>query len=233
MTYPILDLAAGGIPVAVTCRVLGFSKQAFYSWLARPVTRRDVDDAYLINAAYDIHHEFGFRLIADDLPAHGVTAGENRVARLCSQQRIWSVLSKKRGLNRQPGPPVHDDLVERQFTANRPNQVWLTDITEHRTAEGKVYLCVIKDVPFRADRRILDRLENEGVPCDVGAAQRHHAPRTPSPGGGSFRPRKPASSGPKRSCGQWPTSASSGRWAASVPAATTPPWSHSSRTRWR
>jgi transposase InsO family protein len=41
---------------------------------------------------------------------------------------------------------VHDDLVDRQFTASAPNVIWLTDITEHPTAEGKLYLCAIKDV---------------------------------------------------------------------------------------
>ena len=124
MSYPlVLDLAVDKIPVAVTCRVLGFSKQAFYAWRQNPVSRRDWDDAHLINAATDIHRDdpaFGYRFIADELPAHGIEAGENRVARLCSQQRIWSVFSKKRGLSRKAGPPVHDDLVARQFTAARP-----------------------------------------------------------------------------------------------------------------
>ncbi|BDE14937.1 hypothetical protein MKCMC460_37970 [Mycobacterium sp. 20KCMC460] len=41
---------------------------------------------------------------------------------------------------------MHDDLVERDFTAEGPNQLWLSDITEHRTGEGKLYLCAIKDV---------------------------------------------------------------------------------------
>ena len=45
----------------------------------------------------------------------------------------------------KPGPAVHDDLVRRDFTADAPNELWLTDITEHRTAEGKLYLCAIKD----------------------------------------------------------------------------------------
>jgi putative transposase len=150
MRYPlVLDLAAGGIPVAVTCRVLGFSKQAFYKWRKNPVSQRDWDDAHLINAALDVHRgdpEFGYRLIADELPARGLIAGENRVARLCSQQAIWSAFSKKRGLSRKAGPPVHDDLVGRQFTAPEPDRVWLTDITEHPTAEGKLYLCAFKDV---------------------------------------------------------------------------------------
>jgi putative transposase len=150
MIYPLVrELAAEQIPVAVTCRVLGFSKQAYYKWLAHPVSQRDWDDAHLINAALDIHAAdpaFGYRFIADELRERGLQVGENRVARLCSVQRIWSVFAKKPGLNRASGPPVHDDLVDRQFTAPAPNLVWLTDITEHRTSEGKLYLCAIKDV---------------------------------------------------------------------------------------
>ncbi|MEX5237660.1 IS3 family transposase [Kocuria sp. CPCC 205236] len=150
MRFPlVLDLAADGIPVAVTCRTLGFSKQAFYQWRAHPVTDRDWDDAHLLDAAMAIHADdpaFGYRFISDELPDHGIHAGENRVQRLCSAQRLFSVHSKKRGLNRRPGPPVHDDLVERDFTADAANQLWLTDLTEHRTDEGKLYLCAIKDV---------------------------------------------------------------------------------------
>jgi hypothetical protein len=71
MRYPlVLDLAADGIPVAVTCRALGFSKQAFYAWKRKPVSDRDWTDAQLINTALDIHHDdpaFGYRFIADEL----------------------------------------------------------------------------------------------------------------------------------------------------------------------
>ena len=150
MTFPLVrDLAAEGIPVRLTCGMLGFSAQAFYQWQARPFSDRDWADAHLINAALDIHHDdpaFGYRFITDELAYQGVRASENRVARLCSQERIWSVFSKKPGLNRKAGPPVHDDLVDRQFTATAPNAVWLTDITEHRTGEGKLYLAAVKDV---------------------------------------------------------------------------------------
>jgi putative transposase len=149
MMYPlVLDLAAGGVPVAVTCRALGFGKQALYAWKKQPISARGWDEAHLINAAAGIHHDdpaFGYRFIADELAARGLAAGENRVQRLCSQQRIWPVFAKKRGLSRKAGPPVHDDLVNRQFTAERPDQLWLAGITEHPTAEGKLYLCAIKD----------------------------------------------------------------------------------------
>ena len=152
--YPLVrELAAVDaplrVPVAVTCRVLGFSKQAFYAWEKHPVCDRAWEEAHLSNAAVDAHRDdpaFGYRFIADELAAQGFTASERRVWRLCSQQRLWSVFAKKRGLNRRAGPPVHDDLVERDFTATAPNQLWLTDITEHRTNAGKLYLCAIKDV---------------------------------------------------------------------------------------
>jgi putative transposase len=151
MMFPlVLELAADRIPIAVTCRVLGFSKQAFFKWRRNPVSQRDWDNAHLINAAIGIHADdpaFGYRFIADEVEAvAGITASERRVWRLCSQQRIWSSFAKKRGITRKAGPPVHDDLVKRDFTATRMDQLWLTDITEHWTDEGKLYLCAIKDV---------------------------------------------------------------------------------------
>ena len=149
MTYPLVrDLAADGIPVAVTCGVLGFSKQAFYKWQQAPVTDRDWSDAHLINTALEVHHddpEFGYRLIADMLHDRGVVACERRVWRLCSSRGIWSVHAKRRGTGRRPGPPVHDDLVCRDFQAGRIDELWFGDITEHPTGEGKLYLCAIKD----------------------------------------------------------------------------------------
>jgi transposase InsO family protein len=150
MKYPLVrDLAADGIPVVVTCGVLGFSPQAFYKWRARPVCDRDRQDAHLVNAIVDVHAddpEFGYRLVADELERLGHRSCERRVWRLCRQQRIWSTTTKKGRKNtKTPGPPVHDDLVQRVFTAPAPDVVWLTDITEHPTTEGKLYCCSIKD----------------------------------------------------------------------------------------
>jgi putative transposase len=154
MTYPlVLDLAADGIPVTVTCRVLGFSTQGFYKWCANPVSDRDWDDAHLIDAIIGIHvddPEFGYRFIADELAAAGHRASENRVQRLCALQKIASsILRKRRGSGKTPGPPVHDDHVGRIFHADRLDEIWLTDISEHPTAEGKLYICAVKDVCSR------------------------------------------------------------------------------------
>jgi transposase InsO family protein len=150
MTYPLVrDLAAEGIPVRLTCGVLGFSPQAFYKWRANPCSQREHDDAHLTNALVDLHAEdpeFGYRFLADELERSGHVVGERRVWRLCRQQRLWSSTTKKGRHGKRPGPAVHDDLVQRQFTAARPDAIWLTDITEHPTVEGKLYCCAIKDV---------------------------------------------------------------------------------------
>jgi putative transposase len=146
----VRELAADRIPIAVTCRVLGFSKQAFFPWRREPVMQRDWDNAHLINAALDIHADdpaFDYRFIADEIEAQpDIVVSERRVWRSCSQQRIWSVFAKKRGLNRKAGPLVHNDLVQRNFNVTRLNELWLTHITEHWTDSGKLYLCAIKDV---------------------------------------------------------------------------------------
>lgn len=152
MTYPLVrDLAVEGIPVTVTCGVLGFTPQAFYKWKANPVSDRDWDDAQVTNALIDAHAddpEFGYRFLTDELERADRPVNERRVWRLCRDQRIWSTTIRKgrKGSGKRPGPAVHDDLVQRDFTASRPDEIWLTDITEHPTAEGKLYLCAIKDV---------------------------------------------------------------------------------------
>ena len=150
MMYPLVqELAADKIPVRLTCGVLGLSPQAFYKWQSRPCSDRDWHDAHLTNAIVDVHAddpEFGYRFVADELHAAGHQVGERRVWRLCRMQRVWSTTTKKgRKHYKTPGPAVHDDFVQRDFTAPRPNAVWLTDITEHPTLEGKVYCCAIKD----------------------------------------------------------------------------------------
>jgi putative transposase len=133
----VRDLATEGVPVAVTCEVRGFSRQAFYKWQANPVSDRDCDDARLVNALVDTHAndpEFGYRFPSDGLERGGHQASKNRAHRLSRQQGIWSSTTRKchKGPGTTPRPTEHDDLVERDFTAERLDQVWLMDITEHR-----------------------------------------------------------------------------------------------------
>lgn len=151
MIYPLVsELAADGIPVVVTCRVLKLARQPYYRWLAHPVTATDLDQAYLANALFDAHRddpEFGYRFLADEARDVGFVACERTVWRICSANGWWSVFGKKRRSKAgRPGTASHEDLVGRVFTAAAPNQLWLTDLTEHPTGQGKVYLCAVKDV---------------------------------------------------------------------------------------
>jgi putative transposase len=151
MMYPLVrELAADGIPVTVTCRVLKIARQPYYRWLANPVTDAEWDGAQLANAVLDAHRddpEFGYRFLADEVRDAGQVVCDRTVWRICRDNGWWSVFGKPRSRKRsKPGTPAHDDLVRRDFTADAPNTVWLADITEHRTGEGKLYLCAIKDV---------------------------------------------------------------------------------------
>jgi transposase InsO family protein len=149
--YPLVrELAADGIPVTVTCRVLNIARQPYYRWLRRPVTDTVLDEAHLANAIFDAHRddpEFGYRFLADEIRHAGHVACDRTVWRHCAANGWWSRFGKPRkAKGAKPGAPAHDDLVRRAFSADGPNRLWLTDITEHRTDEGKLYLCAIKDV---------------------------------------------------------------------------------------
>ena len=148
------ELAAAGdpirVPVVVSCRVLKLHRQHYYAWLACPVTDSELEEAYLANAISDAHcedPEFGYRFLFDEVTAAGHVVSERTVWKICSTNEWWCTFGKKRrGKKGLPGAPAHDDLVRREFTTPGPNQLWLTDISEHPTAEGKLYICAVKDV---------------------------------------------------------------------------------------
>ena len=128
MSYPLVrDLAAEGIPVRLTCGVLGHSSQAYYAWLVAAVSQRDLD-AYLTNALIDAHDddpEFGYRFLADELERAGHLVGERRAWRLCSQQKLWSTTVRKarRGSAKRdvPAAPAWSDQPRKLLTdVDRP-----------------------------------------------------------------------------------------------------------------
>ncbi len=181
--YPLVrELATEGIPVVVSCRVLGLARQPYYRWLRSPFTESQLDEAYLANAIFDAHRddpEFGYRFLADEVRHHDEHAevSDRVVWRICRDNRWWSRFGKPKARSgSRPGTPSHDDLVRREFTADTPNQVWLADITEHRTSEGKLYLAAIKDlfsnriVGWAIDERMKARLVVAAI--EMAAARR-------------------------------------------------------------
>lgn len=153
------ELAAEGIPVAVSLRVLKLSRQPYYRWRKQQVAQAELIETYRANALLDAHRddpEYGYRFLVDEAAEAGEVMCERTAWKICRDNQWWSVFGKKRGKNgKRPGPPAHDDLVERDFSAGDINELWLTDIppqaggappSEHWTDEGRLYLCAIKDV---------------------------------------------------------------------------------------
>jgi len=196
----VKELAADGIPVAVTCRVLKLARQPYYRWLAQPVTDAELVEAYRANALFDAHRddpEFGYRFLVDEADDAGQPMAQRTAWRICSDNGWWSAFGKrKRGKNGKTGPPVHDDLVGRDFTADAPNRLWLSDITEHHTGEGKLYLCAIKDVfsnrivGYSIDARMKSRLATTALASAVARRGEVAGCILHSDRGSQFRSRK-------------------------------------------
>ncbi|MFN8549736.1 MAG: IS3 family transposase [Candidatus Eisenbacteria bacterium] len=147
--YPLVsELAASGIPVVVTCRVLMLARSPYYRWLADPVTDADLVRAHRADALCDAHRDdpqFGHRFLVEEAKEAGQTMATRTAWRICREEGWWSVFGKRRRKGTMPGPAVHDDLVRRLFGADAPDRLWFCDITEHPTAEGRLYLCAFKD----------------------------------------------------------------------------------------
>ncbi|WP_395098275.1 IS3 family transposase [Streptomyces noursei] len=198
--YPLVkELAGDGVPVTVTCRVLKLARQPYYRWLEKPVASAVLEEAYRANALFDAHRddpEFGYRFLADEARGAGAGMADRTAWRICRDNRWWSVFGKKRGRSKKAGPPVHDDLVSRNFTASGPNRLWLTDITEHTTDEGKLYLCAIKDVfsnrivGYSIDVRMKSRLAVTALDNAVARREHVHGCVLHSDRGSQFRSRK-------------------------------------------
>src|SRR5699024_6159954 len=119
--YPLVsELAADGIPVAVSLRALKLSRQPYYRWRKQQVTESELVEAYRANALLDAHRddpEYGYRLLVDEAAAAGEVMCERTAWKICRDNQWWSSFGKKRAKNgKRPGPAVHDDLVQRDFT---------------------------------------------------------------------------------------------------------------------
>ncbi len=103
----VRELADDGIPVVVSCRVLGLARQPYYRWLEQPITDDQLDGAWLANAVFDAHRddpEFGYRFLADEVRHHDEHAdvSDRVVWRICRDNGWWSRFGKP-GVG-APGP---------------------------------------------------------------------------------------------------------------------------------
>ena len=139
-------------PIAFLCRQLGVSTSGYYTWEKRPVSKRKQEDAVLLEKIRESHRRgrgtYGSPRIHDDLKEQGETVGRHRVARLMRENGITARPLKRfrRTTDSNHNLPVAPNLLERNFTTERPDEVWVGDITYLWTASGWSYLAVIVDL---------------------------------------------------------------------------------------
>jgi transposase InsO family protein len=181
----VRELADDGIDVAVACRILHVSRSGYYAWRDRPPSPRLLADAQLENDIRDAftasRRTYGApRVHAELRLGLGLRCGRKRVARLMRTSGLVGV-GYRRKRRREPVPAPHEDLVGRRFIADGPDRLWCTDITEHPTAEGKVYCAAVLDVFTRqiVGWSIADHMRSELV---VDALEMARWRRRPAPG---------------------------------------------------
>ena len=138
-------------PVVLMCGALGVSRGGFYAWLDRPRSQRELDDEELgkrIKQSFiDSDRTYGARRVWFDVLALGFECGLHRVERLMQGLGLRA-RPRRRGLPKDEGArsEIADNVLDRQFTADAPNQKWVADFTYIWTAEGWLFVAVVLDL---------------------------------------------------------------------------------------
>ena len=149
----IAALAGQGYDVKRCCRILGVAPSGYFGWRSRPPSALELRREWLRGLICQIHADsrgvYGYRRIRAELRlGRQIMVSRKLVHKLMVEARLKGLPARK-----QRKSPVNcataDDLVCRDFRRNAPDQLWLTDITEHPTREGKVYCCVVLDAHSR------------------------------------------------------------------------------------
>jgi len=144
----------GAWPVLLMCEALGVSRTGFYAWLSRPRSLRSLSDEVI---GAQVHHSFiasdrtyGARRVWHDVLALGHCCGLHRIERLMRMQALRA-RPRRRGLPADRGErsAIADNVLDRQFQADAPNQKWVADFTYIWTAEGWLYVAVVLDLYSR------------------------------------------------------------------------------------
>ena len=173
--YPIVEaLGAEGHGLKASCRLLGVSGSGFFHWRGRPLSARAVRRAWLADVVTEIwersRRTYGWRRIQAELAeVHGHVANKKLLRSVMREHHISGLprpKARRRDLTRTP---TTADLVNREFSRDGPNLLWMTDITEHPTREGKLYCCAVLDawsrkvVSWSLDRRPTAAMVNSAL----------------------------------------------------------------------
>lgn len=155
MKFACIHAEEARYAVSVMCRLLEVSRSGYYAWRGREPSKRALEDEVLVEHVRKAHKAgrgyYGSPRIHRELRGRGIRMSRKRVARL---MRLKGIVGRRRRSFRKTTDSKHTDpispnLLERDFTAEEPNKVWVTDITYIRTHEGWLYLSAILDLYSR------------------------------------------------------------------------------------
>ena len=146
----IESVTGQAINVQQACVALGVSQSGYYAWKGRPDAPRTLRRIWLAGEIADIHRASGgtygaLRVTAELRYGRGIRAGHNAVADIMRELGLKGLPTRRLPRGAKVSTVSSLDLVGRVFGRDRPNELWLTDITEHATREGKIYCCVVLD----------------------------------------------------------------------------------------
>ena len=142
-------IAANDLPVQLACRVLNVSESGYYARRSRAPSARAIRHVWLTDVIRQVHiasrGTYGIRRVhADLILGQGIAVGHQAVEMLMRRAGIQGITGRPR-FRHIPGMATAGDRVDRQLHRDQPDQLWVTDITEHPTREGKVYCAVVLD----------------------------------------------------------------------------------------
>ena len=147
----MIDALTGeGINVRHACRRVGVSESGYYAWRSRPASPRALRRIFLATQITQVHRDSGgvygaHRVTAELRFGRQIIVGHNAVAQIMHELGIKGVPRRRLPRGARVGNVGCTDLVQRRFGRSAPDQLWMTDITEHPTREGKVYCCAVID----------------------------------------------------------------------------------------
>src|SRR6478609_1326701 len=137
------------------CRALQVTKAGYFAWRNAPPSRRKECDAVLSVRIKAIHgqfdHVYGSPRIQRELHDHGIPVSRKRVARLMREAAISAKPARRYVVttDSKHDRPIAENLLAQDFSADRPNQRWVTDITYVPTHEGWLFLAAVMDLYSR------------------------------------------------------------------------------------
>lgn len=152
MRFEFIRVEKAHYPVRVLCRVLEVSRSGYYAFEKHVPSAREVLDGQLIPEIKEAHRRsrrtYGSPRILQELRANDRRVGRKRIARLMRKEQIVGKRARRfcRTTDSGHDHPVAENVLDRRFTVDRPNEAWVTDITYIRTNEGWLYLAAILDL---------------------------------------------------------------------------------------